>query len=363
VTEAELVRDLFGRIATGEATMNAEANRMTALGVPRVQRYAANRKKGTAARVLERSGGWSFRSLAVIIHNAVYKGAGVLESKHGDLERPTPPLVDQETWERAQRALLANRNLSKRPESADYLLRGLVKCGGCGLAFCGAMRFGVRKYRCTSNSGQARRNPVRCPGGQIDAARLEALVWDQVKAFVRDPGPYVEAAQQQLRAQLADVSQNDETRKRLARDLAGKEQERDRVLALYRRGRITGAECDKQMDDIAREAREIREMADALQARADMATASEAYLSEVGAAVAVLRYKVDEIERTNDWAAMRGLIELLAPGIVIMTEVVGQGKGKARTRASVKLTLALSGESAAVPITGRPISTTRPWAA
>ena len=141
------------------------------------------------------------------------------------------------------------------------------------------------------------------------------------------------------------------TRKRLARELAGKEQERERVLGLYRRGRITGDECDAQLDDIAREAREIREMVDALRTRAEMAAASEAYLSDVGAAVAVLRDQVDEIERTNDRAAMRGLIELLAPGIVIMTEVVGQGKGKALTCASLKLTLAFGQQGAAVPIT------------
>lgn len=354
MTEAELVRDIFGRIADGETTMNAECHRLTALGVPRVQRYGANTKKGAPARVLERSGGWGFRSLAVIVHNPVYKGAGVLESKHGDLERPATPLVDPETWERAQRALLANRNLSKREGSADYVLRGLVKCGGCGLAFCGAMRFGVRKYRCNSNSGQALRNPVRCPGGQIDAQQLEDLVWNEVRTFARNPGPYVEAAQRQLRERLTDASRSDEQRRRLAAELAGKEQERERVLGLFRRGRISTDEVERELEEIAGEARKLREMLDTFRVQAEMTAASEAYLSDVSTALARLSANLELIEERNDTAEKRRQIELLVPRIVVQTEVVGTTpKGRNRTRVTVKMQLAYGYESAAEIITRR----------
>jgi len=82
-----------------------------------------------------------------------------------------------------------------------------------------------------------------------------------------------------------------------------------------------------------------------------MAAASEAYLSDVGASLALLRDKMDEIERANDRAAMRDQIALLAPGIVIHTEVLGMGKVKKRTQATLKLTLAFGQTSAALPIT------------
>ena len=52
MNEAELVADLFRRIADGDATLNGECKRLNSLGVQRVQRYGPNRKKNTKARVL-----------------------------------------------------------------------------------------------------------------------------------------------------------------------------------------------------------------------------------------------------------------------------------------------------------------------
>jgi hypothetical protein len=60
-----------------------------------------------------------------------------------------------------------------------------------------------------------------------------------VRAFVNDPGEHIAEAQRQLRERLASAGQADEQRKRLAAELAGKEQERERVLGMIRRGRIT----------------------------------------------------------------------------------------------------------------------------
>jgi DNA invertase Pin-like site-specific DNA recombinase len=45
MTEAAMVRDIFMRMAAGETTLNRECARLTALGIPRVQRYGANRCK------------------------------------------------------------------------------------------------------------------------------------------------------------------------------------------------------------------------------------------------------------------------------------------------------------------------------
>jgi site-specific DNA recombinase len=319
---------------------------LTRLGVPRYQRYG-----GAKGKVIARAGGWGISSLGAIVHNPVYKGAGVVDSRYGELERPASVLVDTVTWERAQRALVSNRSLSKKNAKNDYLLRGLVKCGLCGLTFVGTTNTGVRKYRCNANAGRANSRPEgRCPASQIDADRLEETVWHEVRAFVDDPGPYIEQAQRDLRARLADASEDDERRRALARDLAGKEQERERILDLFRRGRITAAECDRDLDKVAAEAREIREMLDALRARAEMAAASEAYLSDVGSALGKMQDRVEEIERTNDTAAMRELIELLVPHIVLQTEMLSGGKVRQRKQASLRLTLAYRSESTVVSI-------------
>src|SRR5206468_3439895 len=151
---------------------------------------------------------------------------------------------------------------------------------------------------------------------------LERAVWQEVRGFVDHPEEHIAEAQRQLRARLADASQADEQRKSLARELASKEQERERVLDLFRRGRITAAECDRDLDKVTAESRSIRELLDALRTRAEMTAASEAYLSDVGAALSRMQGRMDEIERTSDLVAMREQIELLAPRIVIRTEVL-----------------------------------------
>src|SRR4051812_33120504 len=50
ITEAEMVRDIFSRIADGATTLNAERIRLSALGVPRYQRYG-----GDSGKVIERT--------------------------------------------------------------------------------------------------------------------------------------------------------------------------------------------------------------------------------------------------------------------------------------------------------------------
>jgi hypothetical protein len=209
-----------------------------------------------------------------------------------------------------------------------------------------------RQYRCNSNIGPLSViKGKRCVAATVDANRLEAAVWQEVRAFVDHPEEYIAEAQQQLRARLEDVSRGDAERKRLVRELAGKEQERERVLDLFRRGRITAAECDRDLDKVAAETRELREMLDMLRTRAEMAAASEAYFSDVGAILARMRGRVEEIERTNDRAAMREQIELLAPGLAIETECLGVAKVRERKRPHLRLTLAFRSDIAVVPIT------------
>ena len=338
LTEAEFVRDFFRRVADGETTLNAERHRLSALGVPRYQRYG-----GTNGKVMERTGRWGVSTLSSIIHNPIYKGTGAVHSRHGLLERPAEPLVDPSTWERAQAALTRNRNLAKKNAKRDYLLRGLVTCGQCGFTFTGAGQSGRPSYRCNGASGLSGiKAEARCIGGQASAKALEDAVWQEVRRFVDDPGEAVQRAQQQLRERMAGASRGEEQRKRLVTELAGKETERERVLGLFRRGRITTEEAERELDSIGREAAELRDLVGSLRTQAEMAAASEAYLADVGAMLAQIRGRVEEIEAKNDRAAMRELVELLVPRIVLRTELIGQKRVRQQKRISLQLTLAFS---------------------
>lgn len=341
MTEAELVRDIFGRIASGTASLTSESERLSALGIDRTVRYAPSRRDGGPARMIAAGARWGQTSLGQMIHNPMYRGSGTIASRHGTVSRPAPALVEASVWDAAQRATAQNILLSRRPGDSDYLLRGLVTCGVCGRRYCGARgRRGEVKYRCNSLRDRAT-SETPCYAGQVDGARLEQIVWDEVTRFVAEPDDYLAAARGSARAALADGAGSERQRKALTGDLAGKEAERQRVLELYRRGKIDSAECDRELDKVAAEARLLREQIDGLRAQSEMASAEEAYLSDVGSLLAIAREEVAEIERTGDRVGMRKLIEGFVPEITIETTLLGAtAGGRKRTRASVRLRLA-----------------------
>ncbi len=111
MTEAELAKSVFVRVAEGSSTI-AEARRLNALGVPTHRRYAS----GTTVTV---GRDWLPSRINAMLKNPVYAGTHVLNSRHGPVTRAVPPLVDQATWERAQKMLLRNRAMSTaRPKTA-----------------------------------------------------------------------------------------------------------------------------------------------------------------------------------------------------------------------------------------------------
>src|SRR5450759_3087677 len=52
--------------------------------------------------------------------------------------RAVPAIVTEETWNRAQQVLRSNQIMARRNGRTPFLLRGLIKCGLCGLTFSGA---------------------------------------------------------------------------------------------------------------------------------------------------------------------------------------------------------------------------------
>lgn len=103
VTEAELARQLFERIAAG-STATAEVRRLIDAGVPSIKRYpngrALARPRWTVSRVSK-----------IINQDGYWRGAFVVESRYGPVEVPAPPLVTRELWGRAVARLEQNRAL------------------------------------------------------------------------------------------------------------------------------------------------------------------------------------------------------------------------------------------------------------
>jgi hypothetical protein len=55
------------------------------------------------------------------------------------IPRPVPTIVTETEWKKAQANLKANMLFSARGAKNKYLLRGLIKCGLCGLTYVGVV--------------------------------------------------------------------------------------------------------------------------------------------------------------------------------------------------------------------------------
>lgn len=342
ISEAELVRSLFTRIANGETTLNAEAKYLTDLGIPGRKRYATG-------RVIERSAPWQPTSLAKILHNPTYKGMGVLASRYGRVERPCHALVDAVTWERAQTALLSSRRLASKNAKHAYLLRGLITCAGCGRGYTGitAMRkskrtgdvTAIRHYRCVSQTqGMAGSPTGRCPDAKmLSADWLEEAVWEECRRFILHPGEALDEARRKLRERMTEATGFDEQRRILLGQLAAKESERERVLTLFRRGTITDTEAERELDAIAKEAAGVREMIESLRAQTALVEAQEAFFTDSAALLSRLQGELSEIDATNDLARKREVIERYVRTVTVESWRVSPRKLEADVRVYLRL--------------------------
>ena len=238
------------------------------------------------------------------------------------ISRPVPAIVAEATWKKAQTALQDNFLFCARSAKNQYLLRGLIKCGLCGLTYVGvaANRPNGRRefyYRCNGAHSPSVYSKVgRCQAKAVRGDHLEEQVWSDVESFMLDPNPVLE----KLHARLeSDSKGSDQTRKQITRLeglLEQKATERGRMVGLYRRGRLTDAELDTQMDEIGKEETALEIQIAELGGRISGADSIAGNISSAQALLASLRKRLDQ---PVAWEQKRSLIEVLVAGIRVDT--------------------------------------------
>src|SRR5690606_8160875 len=95
-----------------------------------------------------------------------------------------------------------------------------------------------------------------------------------------DPGPALAEAQAHVRERLSRASDLEGRRRELLATLRELDRGRDDILTLVRRGRLTLADAEGQLDANAAERAQVQAELDALRAQADLASALEAQVAE-----------------------------------------------------------------------------------
>lgn len=187
--EAQVVRQMFDWVGTQGLSASSVARRLNELRVPP-----------------RKSAGWRKSSVLRILHNEMYVGvwhynklqcceprqrrtqmpyrkrlkSSVRQRPRAEwipLELPSSlRLVPRDRWEQVQVRLKQNIAFSARNEKHPYLLKGLVRCGGCGARYVGDSWHGRFYYRCWA---RCKRLPA------VREVRLERLILSRFKAHRR----------------------------------------------------------------------------------------------------------------------------------------------------------------------------------
>jgi site-specific DNA recombinase len=325
MSEADVIRDIFRMGAVERNSCRVIAARLNTLGIPCA--YVRDERLILRGKRRERTAGiWTPARVRWLIMNRTYSGVHEYgkRSRSGRalIRREAPAIVSEETWQKAQENLQSHFVFGVRDACHQYLLRGLIKCALCGKTYIGVANKrpnGKREfyYRCNgAHSPSIYSAGERCVNKALRGDYIEGQVWADVEAFLRDPGPVLAQLQAQLQT---SVECSDQTRKqasRLEALIANKAAERNRIIGLYRRGRLNDAELDDQLEEIGREETALDAQLTELQHRLH---GSAEIGPSLNCARALLAKLAERLDGTVTWEQKRRLIEVLVAGISVQT--------------------------------------------
>ena len=268
-TCADLVTKIYGWLAIEGWSCPKIAKHLNALGVPTA--YAKDDRLVKVGERKERTQGkWRAARIRNLVVNPVYRG----EQQYGRrstkpdgrdiITAEVPAIVSREIWEAAQKTLSGNRVMAKNTKR-HYLLKSVIRCGNCGLTYIANLNRGFPWYRC--NGRLTDRGPIegRCTAKGLKGTDIEALVWDDVERFLRDPGDILEELSQEreMDAGAAIIEAERMTLENAMVDLARR---RRKAIDLNTRDRISDAELDELLEEIAREQEGVQNRLEEIQA-------------------------------------------------------------------------------------------------
>jgi len=267
LSEAEIVRTIYLMSGIEKKSCQKIADYLNRAGIPcgsadNARRSEAGKRNRRTAPI------WRPSHIRNMIVSKTYMGQHLFGKRARNrnrkvIVRDVPAIVSEQTWQAAQQVLQSNRIMCTRNTREPYLLRGLIKCGLCGLTFSGMRikRQHDHYYRCNGRQ-QARGlygiDGKKCPARTLNGDYVERLVWADIESFLRNPGEILERLRERVVMQDGERQRRQKELDELRDRLRQKTDERDRVLALFRRNRIDEATLDQQLDLIEVEAADLR---------------------------------------------------------------------------------------------------------
>jgi site-specific DNA recombinase len=317
--EAAVARRIFAERAAG-TTIRQICRQLNADAVPTPTGSRAVWHTSTLNRILSSEAYigrvYYNRTETVPGHRPGHRTRQVPRPREEWITIPCPPLISEETFEAAGKASADNSKWSpRRAEPGAWLLRGLVKCGPCGVGTnCHKMRgrngTWHRYYYCHNHDplragGQDR----RCPERNIRADALDEFVFAQIRAALLDPALLAGEHALAMHAPVPDDELLAAELARLGRKPGAARSEHNRLIDLYQAGLIDMPELQRRATAITARQKDLTGKRDSLAAqRADLAKDNQLRRG-VEHFAARIRAVIDDLDHTQKQQLLRLLIE------------------------------------------------------
>ena len=225
-SEAEVVRTIFRMCATERKSCQKIADYLTRSGIPcgsveNIGGSDAGKRNRRTAQI------WRPSHVRNLIVSRTYMGQHAFGKRSTNknrkvIIREVPAIVSEEVWQEAQKVLRSNRIMSSRNTREPYLLRGLIKCGLCGLTYSGMRMKAPQRdhyYRCNGRQfarGLYGVSGKKCPAKSVNGDYVERIIWADIESFLRNPGEILERLRERVLMQDSERQRREKELENLA---------------------------------------------------------------------------------------------------------------------------------------------------
>jgi len=253
--EARVVQQMFEWVDQEGLSARRVLNRLNELNIP-PQRGAAQWSKSSVLRILHcetYTGIWHYNKFQGCEPKAPNTSPRYRRrTKSSVRQRPRSEwlplalpeslhIVPRDRWQRVQQRLARNLAFSPRNEKHRYLLKGLVRCGGCGARYTGDPCHGRYYYRCIE---RCKRMPI------ITERILNDAVKHALEKVMLDPKTITEPLQVLNQADARDRQSQQNIAKNIVRETKQLDAEEQRILDAYRQGLISPTHLGQQLEKV-----------------------------------------------------------------------------------------------------------------
>jgi len=179
-----------------------------------------------------------------------------------------PAIIDKKTYDQGLEILKENRRFSNRNSRRQYLLTSLLRCNECGYAYYGRPNHYYRTqheyYRCLGADAYRWGGEKRCTQKPIDTAMVDDLVWEQIKAMIRNPQLVLHEYSDRITNEKNYFKNIDAAITQKTRKAKQKKNEKERVIDLYQQGMVTENEIKDRLTNLNAQINQFEKEADVL---------------------------------------------------------------------------------------------------